>query len=194
MASSEPQPSSQESAGGRSTGSNRGILEARVTGSKIEVGVSSWSESIKERLLLVDKSFILPQIVDNDDPILLTRPRRFGKTMCLSMFEDFFGVPRGETLEKKKARYKDTVVGADPEFIKEDCGRYPDVRSPDVEDFHEKLFDVLMDLLERFPEINEDVRKKVEKEEADKKAKKEAKKEVGKKDDEEVDEKTEAAN
>ncbi|KAJ1676077.1 hypothetical protein EV182_008933, partial [Spiromyces aspiralis] len=74
-----------------------------------------------------------------------------------------------------------------------------DVRSPDVEGFHEKLIDVLMDLLRRFPEIDGDVRKKVKKEEADKKAKKEeadkkAKKEVGKKDDEEVDEKTEVDN
>ncbi|KAJ1676541.1 hypothetical protein EV182_007995, partial [Spiromyces aspiralis] len=180
MALSRPLSSLQESAGRRSTDSTRSILEGRVTGSKVRVGSSSWPKSIKENLLLVDKSFILPQIVDNDDPILLTRPRRFGKTMCLTMFEDFFGIPRDETLEEKKARYKDMKIGADPEFIDAHCGRYPiirldlkatilivfpffnhqDVRSPDVEDFHEKLFDVLKDLLERFPEINDDVRKK----------------------------------
>ncbi|KAJ1674818.1 hypothetical protein EV182_002500, partial [Spiromyces aspiralis] len=169
-------------------------FEARVTGSKIRIGSSSWPESIKENYLLVDKSFILPRVIEDNDPILMTRPRRFGKTMCLSMSEDFFGVPRGETLEKKKARYRDMMVGADPEFIKKHCGRYPDVWSPDVEGFHKKLIDVLMDLLECFPEIDEDVHKKVKKEEADKKAKKEVEKEVGKKDDEEVDEKTEAAN
>ncbi|KAJ1674385.1 hypothetical protein EV182_003382, partial [Spiromyces aspiralis] len=166
------------------------VPEAKVTGSKVRVGSSSWPKSIKENLLLVDKSYILPQIVDNDDPILLTRPRRFGKTMCLTMFEDFFGVPRGETLEEKKARYKDMKIGADPEFIKKRCGQYPVIRL----DLKANLFDVLDDLLERFPEIDEDVRKKVEKEEADKKAKKEAEKEVGKKDGEEIDEKTEAAN
>ncbi|KAJ1678597.1 hypothetical protein EV182_003728, partial [Spiromyces aspiralis] len=128
MASSEPQPSSQESAGGRSTGSNRGTLEARVTGSKVEVSSNDWSESIRENLLLVDKSFILPEVVDNKGPILLTRPRRFGKTMCLSMFEDFFGIPRGETLEEKKARYMKLEIGTDPEFIDAKCGRYPVIR------------------------------------------------------------------
>ncbi|KAJ1672452.1 hypothetical protein EV182_007143, partial [Spiromyces aspiralis] len=190
MASSQPQFSSQESAGGRSTGSNRGIPEAKVTGSKVEASSNDWLESIRENLLLVDKSYILPEVVDNKGPILLTRPRRFGKTMCVSMFEDFFGIPRGETLEDKRARYRKLEIGADPEFIKEHCGRYPDVLSPDVEGFHEDLSDVLKRLLRRFPEINEDVRKKVEKEEADKKAKKVVEKVVGKKDDEEVDEKT----
>ncbi|KAJ1676966.1 hypothetical protein EV182_007159, partial [Spiromyces aspiralis] len=160
MASSEPLPLSQGSAEGRDAGSNRGVPEARVTGSKISIGSSSWPESIKENYLLVDKSFILPRIILDKSPILLTRPRRFGKTMCVSMFEDFFGVPRGETLEKKKARYKDMKIGADPEFIDAHCGRYPDVRSPDVEGFHEKLIDVLKDLLRCFPEINDDVRKK----------------------------------
>ncbi|KAJ1672911.1 hypothetical protein EV182_006246, partial [Spiromyces aspiralis] len=63
---------------------------------------------------------------------------------------------------------------------------HQDVRSPDVEGFHEYLSDVLDDLLWRFPEIDEDIRKKVEKEEA--------KKEVGKKADEEVDKKTKTAN
>ncbi|KAJ1675388.1 hypothetical protein EV182_001366 [Spiromyces aspiralis] len=171
-----------------------GILEARVTGSEIRIGSSSWSESIKENYLLVDKSFILPRVIMNDDPILVTRPRRFGKTMCLSMFEDFFGVPRGETLEEKKARYKDTIVGTIPGFIDKHCGQYPDVQSPDKAGFHRKLFDVLKRLLRCFPEIDEDVRKKVGKEEADRKAKKEVEKEVGKKDDEEVDEKTKADN
>ncbi|KAJ1670956.1 hypothetical protein EV182_007899, partial [Spiromyces aspiralis] len=90
------------------------------------------------------------------------------------MAEDFFGIPRGETLEEKKARYRDTI----------------DVRAPNDACFHRDLFDVLDRLLERFPEIDEDVGKKVEKEEADRKAKKE----VGKKDDEEVDEKAKAAN
>ncbi|KAJ1677679.1 hypothetical protein EV182_005659, partial [Spiromyces aspiralis] len=103
-------------------------LEARVTGSKVEVSSNDWSESIRENLLLVDKSFILPQIVGSFDPILLTRPRRFGKTMCVSMAEDFFGVPRGETLEENKARYMKLEIGADPEFIKKHCGQYPVIR------------------------------------------------------------------
>ncbi|KAJ1675348.1 hypothetical protein EV182_001451 [Spiromyces aspiralis] len=190
MASSQSQSSSQGSAGGHSAGSNRGVLEARVTGSEISIGSSSWPERIKENRLLVDKSFILPRIILDKSPILLTRPRRFGKTMFLSMTEDFFEVPRGETLEEKKARYRDMMVGAIPGFIDEHCGRYPDVRARDEAGFHRNLFDVLDRLLECFPEIDEDVRKKVEKEEADKKAKKE----VGKKDGEEIDEKTEADN
>ncbi|KAJ1677780.1 hypothetical protein EV182_005451, partial [Spiromyces aspiralis] len=133
------------------------VPEAKVTGSKVRVGSSSWPKSIKENLLLVDKSFILPQIVDNDDPILLTRPRRFGKTMCLTMFEDFFGVPRGETLEEKKARYKDMKIGADPEFIKKHCGQHPVIRLDLKASFHIKLFKRLDMLLWSFPEVQEEI-------------------------------------
>ncbi|KAJ1675387.1 hypothetical protein EV182_001365, partial [Spiromyces aspiralis] len=190
MALSQPLSSSQGSAEGRSTDSNRGTLETRVTGSEIRVGSSSWPESIKENYLLVDKSFILPRVIEDDDPILVARPCSFGKTMFLSMFEDFFGVPRGETLKEKKARYRDMMVGAIPGFIDKHCGQYPVIRL----DLKANLSDVLDRLLMRFPEIDGDVRKKVKKEEVDKKVKKEVEKEVGKKDDEGVIEKTEADN
>ncbi|KAJ1675253.1 hypothetical protein EV182_001630, partial [Spiromyces aspiralis] len=113
---------------GETSDSAVGILEARVTGSEVEVASNDWVKGIKENYLLVDKSFILPQIVDNGGPILLTRPCRSGKTMFLSMSEDFFEVPRGETLEDKQARYRDMMVGADPGFIDEHCGRYPVIR------------------------------------------------------------------
>ncbi|KAJ1673698.1 hypothetical protein EV182_004732, partial [Spiromyces aspiralis] len=73
------------------------------------------------------------------------------------MFEDFFGVPRGETPEEKKDRYKKMEIGADPKFIDAHCGQYPDVQSPDVEGFHRDLFKRLDKLLRRFPEIRKKV-------------------------------------
>ncbi|KAJ1674739.1 hypothetical protein EV182_002663 [Spiromyces aspiralis] len=156
MALSRPLSSSQGSAGRRSTDSNRGIVEARVTGSEVEVASNDWPKCIKQNLLLVDKSFILPRIIKKGDPILLIRPRRSGKTMCLSMSEDFFGVPRGETRKKKQARYREMIVGADPKFIDEHCGRYPVIRL----DLKANLFEVLYRLLMRFPEIDVDFSKK----------------------------------
>ncbi|KAJ1673353.1 hypothetical protein EV182_005404, partial [Spiromyces aspiralis] len=164
MASTQSQSSSQGSTRGRSADSNRGTLEARVTGSKIETGLSSWPECIKENYLLVDKSFILPEVVDNKGPILLTRPCRSGKTMFLSMAEDFFEVPRGETLEDKQARYRDMMVSAIPGFIDEHCGRYPGVWFPDEAGFHDKLSDILDNLLRHFPEIQAEIGKEVDEE------------------------------
>ncbi|KAJ1679909.1 hypothetical protein EV182_001073, partial [Spiromyces aspiralis] len=103
-------------------------LEARVTGSDVEVAFNDWPKNIRENLLPVDKSFILPQVIEDKSPILLTRPCCSGKTMFLSMSNDFFEVPRGETLEDKQVRYRDTMVGAIPGFIDKYCGRYPVIR------------------------------------------------------------------
>ncbi|KAJ1680076.1 hypothetical protein EV182_000735 [Spiromyces aspiralis] len=68
--------------------------------------------------------------------------------MFLTMSEDFFGVPRGETLEDKQARYRKMEIGADPKFIKKHCGRYPviklDLKASDK-------------LLRRFPEIQAEI-------------------------------------
>ncbi|KAJ1675676.1 hypothetical protein EV182_000802 [Spiromyces aspiralis] len=138
---------SQGPAGGRRADSNRGALKARVIGSKIEVSSNDWARSIKENYLLVDKSFILPRVIEDKSPILLTRPCSFGKTMFLSMSEDFFEVPRGETLEEKKARYRDMMVGADSEFIKKHCGQYLVIR----------LDLKANNLLRHFPEVHKKI-------------------------------------
>ncbi|KAJ1676955.1 hypothetical protein EV182_007177, partial [Spiromyces aspiralis] len=67
--------------------------------------------------------------------------------MCVSMFEDFFEVPKGETIEEKKARYMKMEIGAVPGFIDAHCGRYPVIRL----DLKANM------LLWRFPEIRKKV-------------------------------------
>ena len=57
----------------------------------------------------VDKSLLIKEIMDRDDQIILiTRPRRFGKTMNMSMLKYFFEKP-----ECRKAYFEDVI-----EFMK----------------------------------------------------------------------------
>lgn len=57
------------------------------------IGLQDFEKIRKQNIFLVDKTMFLKEWWDNkDDVTLITRPRRFGKTLTLSMAEQFFSV------------------------------------------------------------------------------------------------------
>ena len=58
---------------------------------RLPVGISDFKDIISGNYLYVDKSLFVQEILDRGDKILLIpRPRRFGKTLNLSMLKYFF--------------------------------------------------------------------------------------------------------
>src|SRR5580704_13443066 len=58
---------------------------------KLPIGYSDFKEIIDNKFDFVDKSLLIKEVVDDDaQVILITRPRRFGKTLNLSMLKYFF--------------------------------------------------------------------------------------------------------
>lgn len=65
----------------------------RVVGDKVGIGVQDFEKVRTRNLMYIDKtSFIRDWWETGDDVTLITRPRRFGKTLMLSMVECFFSV------------------------------------------------------------------------------------------------------
>ena len=59
----------------------------------VGIGIQSFSKIRENNYFYVDKtSFIKEWWESGDDVTLITRPRRFGKTMNMSMLESFFSV------------------------------------------------------------------------------------------------------
>ena len=59
----------------------------------VGIGIQSFSELIEENYFYIDKtSFIKEWWESGDSVTLITRPRRFGKTLNMSMLEAFFSV------------------------------------------------------------------------------------------------------
>ena len=57
----------------------------------VGIGIQSFSELIEENYFYIDKtSFIKEWWESGDSVTLITRPRRFGKTLNMSMAEAFF--------------------------------------------------------------------------------------------------------
>lgn len=59
----------------------------------VSIGYQEFDDIIKNRLFYVDKTHFIKEWWENYDRVtLITRPRRFGKTLTMSMLEHFFSI------------------------------------------------------------------------------------------------------
>jgi hypothetical protein len=90
---------------------------------KLPIGVSDFKEMIENDFYYIDKSLIIKEILDNvSKALLLPRPRRFGKTLTLSMLKYFF--EKHEQQESKSELFKDLKIYKDKDAM-EKQGKYP---------------------------------------------------------------------
>ena len=70
---------------------------------KVAIGIQSFNKLREEKCFYIDKTFFIKEWWESkDDVTLITRPRRFGKTLNMSMLENFFSVKyasRGDLFE-----------------------------------------------------------------------------------------------
>ena len=60
---------------------------------KMPTGVDNFRVLREKNYYFVDKTYFIKEILDNQVPVtLITRPRRFGKTLTLSMLKEFFDI------------------------------------------------------------------------------------------------------
>ena len=88
----------------------------------IPIAVENFKEIITKNYYYIDKTKLIEEIImDGAKVKLFTRPRRFGKTLNMSMLKYFFDI-RG--VEENKKLFKDLYIENSPYFIKEQ-GSYP---------------------------------------------------------------------
>ena len=72
-------------------------------GRNVAIGIQNFSEIIEKNYFYVDKTAFIKEWWDSGDSVtLITRPRRFGKTLNMSMVEQFFSLDyanRGDLFE-----------------------------------------------------------------------------------------------
>ena len=109
-------------------------------------------------------------LINGTTALLLTRPRRFGKTLLMSMFESFLKISAKEpgNITKHLNYFKDTKILEDKEFCKKYMGQFPvisitlkDVLGDDFESAYLKLAEVVsakaneFSFLKESPYLNE---------------------------------------
>ncbi len=109
----------------------------------LPTGKDNFAELKDKNRYYVDKTPYLKQVfaVDDADILLFTRPRRFGKTLLMNMFESFLNInyekPGDTTIHQNY--FKDTKIFDDKEFCKKYMGQFP-VLSITLKDVQGKNF------------------------------------------------------
>ncbi|MBS9775994.1 MAG: AAA family ATPase [Fusobacterium sp.] len=88
---------------------------------KLPIGVTEFSSIIKENYYYIDKTKMIEDLfADGAGVTLFTRPRRFGKTLNMSMLKYFFDI---ENKDKNKDLFKGLYIEKSPSFKEQ--GQYP---------------------------------------------------------------------
>ena len=87
----------------------------------LPIGVEDFKRLVDNGYYFVDKTLMIKELLENKEPVnLFTRPRRFGKTLNMSMLQRFF-----EATEKSNAYLFDGLkIAAYPEYMAYQ-GKYP---------------------------------------------------------------------
>ena len=129
----------------------------------IPIGIENFEDIIKDNYYYVDKSMLIEDILVNRAAVtLFTRPRRFGKTLNMSMIKYFFDVRNKD--ENRKLFEELKIFGS--EYMKEQ-GKYPvifvslkDLRGDNWKDTFENLKSFISDLYAEFEDMREIMNKR----------------------------------
>lgn len=87
---------------------------------KLPVGIDDFRKLRESHFYYVDKTRLIEQLLLNwSEVTLFTRPRRFGKTLNMSMFKSFFDIGTDETL------FDGLYISGNKELCDEYMGKYP---------------------------------------------------------------------
>ena len=89
---------------------------------RLNLGGSDFRNIIEENNYFVDKTLLIEDVINAQKAVLLfPRPRRFGKTLNLSMLRYFFD----NSMPENKNLFKDLKIWQIGEDIKQHCCKYP---------------------------------------------------------------------
>ena len=127
---------------------------------KIPIGIEDFKMLISDNYFYIDKTKFIEEILNDGALVkLFTRPRRFGKTLNMSMLKYFFDIRKAE--ENKKL-FDSLYIKNSPVFAEQ--GKYPviflsmkEIQSSNIEDCVEAVKILLESLFKEFRELLKDL-------------------------------------
>ena len=124
----------------------------------IPVGIENFERIIKDGYYYVDKSLLIEEMLENRIPVtLFTRPRRFGKTLNMSMLKYFFDI---ENKDKNKKLFENLKI-SDSTYMSEQ-GKYPvifislkDLKENSWEECLESIKDIMYKVFNEYEFLRE---------------------------------------
>lgn len=125
-------------------------------------GIDDFAKAMIQGCCLVDKTLLIEQLLHgNDEVTLITRPRRFGKTINMSMLRYFFEKPLESEEADTQALFDNTLISQNSTMMQHQ-GKYPvisltfkDVKLSTWEKAYDRLCSLISDEIDRHPEAKE---------------------------------------
>ena len=125
----------------------------------IAVGTDDYSKIIDNKGYFVDKTSLIKDVFaqNKSEVLLISRPRRFGKSLTMSMFYHFLAINHDNPndLTRQQELFKDTQIYQDREFCQQYMGHYPviflslkSVESINFETAYQKLAEIIYGLVD----------------------------------------------
>ncbi len=116
---------------------------------KLPIGIENFEELRKEDFYYIDKTGLITELLHNWGSVnLFTRPRRFGKTLNMSMLEHFFSI------DGDKSIFNGLNISKETALCEEYMGKYPVVsislKGIDARNY-ELAFQMAIQILKRVP-------------------------------------------
>ena len=137
----------------------------------VNIGAESFHELIESNSYYVDKTPFIRTVFQEitSKVLLITRPRRFGKTLTMSTFHDFLAInpDNPEDLSRQELWFKDTAIFSDKEFCRKYMGRFPvifislkSVYGSDFDKAYRNLASTVFSMLSSFEYLSESTKLK----------------------------------
>lgn len=128
---------------------------------QLPIGYDSFKKLISENLYYVDKTLLIKDILDKKSQVnLFTRPRRFGKTLTLSMLRAFF-----ENVPSNRELFSGLKIMNAGEIYTNQMGKYPVIslslksaKQPNFEMAYESIIDEVSKEYQRHVYVLDSVR------------------------------------
>ncbi|WP_281000719.1 AAA family ATPase [Marinitoga aeolica] len=121
---------------------------------RLPIGRSDFKSIIEDDMYYIDKSMLIKEIIESGDVILITRPRRFGKTLNMSMMKYFF---RND--QDNKHLFEGLKIWNEKEIIEKYLNKYPviyitfkDLKQKNYEDMIKSVKYTITDLYRKHKE------------------------------------------
>ena len=120
---------------------------------RLAIGLSDFKHLIEEDFYYFDKTAFIEDIIKDGSQVkLFTRPRRFGKTLNMSMLKYFFDI---ENREENRKLFKNLYIEKTEAFKEQ--GQYPviflslkDLKASTWEEMERKIIVMLSDLFSEY--------------------------------------------
>ncbi|BBE30065.1 hypothetical protein OSSY52_02060 [Tepiditoga spiralis] len=108
---------------------------------RLPIGRSDFKSLIEDNMYFVDKSLLIKEVIESGDVLLITRPRRFGKTLSQSMMKYFFDIT-----QNNEHLFKDLKIHKEKNIIEKHLNKHPviyitfkDLKSNNLKKMHALL-------------------------------------------------------